>query len=182
MRVKKRAVWFLTLLSLAAVISVYYLMNPAQPFNGLKIFSDSTLNGTAVDDIAKLTGNDKTPVTAQSDLFEEMRMELLNERSQLKATLTQKIASEKYTAEEKNEAFNDMDVIVKKESNEAMLELLIKTLGYSDAFVRAEDDQIRVTVQSAELSKSKADEIVYTVKKEVPTAGKIVVDFKSESF
>lgn len=182
MRVKKRAVWFLTLLSLAAVISVYYLMNPAQPFNGLKIFSDRTLTNTAVDDIAKLTGNDKTPVTAQSDLFEEMRMELLNERSQLKKTLTLKAASEKNTAEEKNEAYNEIDVITKKESNEAMLEMLIKTLGYSDAFVKAEDDRIRVTVQSAELSKSKADEIIYTVKKEIPTAGEVVVDVKSESF
>ncbi|MBK3494031.1 SpoIIIAH-like family protein [Viridibacillus sp. YIM B01967] len=181
MRVKKRAVWFLTLLSLVTVISVYYLMNPTPPFNGLAIFSDDTLKDTAIDDIAKSTGK-KTTVTAQSDLFEEMRMELLNERSQLRKTLTQKVASEQYTAEEKNEAFNEMDGIIKKESNEAMLEMLIKTLGYSDAFVRAEDDRIRVTVQSKELSKSKAAEIVYTVKKELKNSGDVMVDYKSESF
>lgn len=180
MKVKKKAVWFLTLLSLVAVISVYYLSNPVTPFNGLAIFSDNSLKNTKISDLASKTG-DTTPVTTESHLFEEMRMELQNKRSELKETLTQKIASSQYTAEEKNEAFNEIDAITKDESNEAMLEMLIKTLGYSDAFVRAEDDQIRVTVQANELSKTKANEIIYVVKKEMNESGKVVVDFQSET-
>ncbi|MGX9135229.1 SpoIIIAH-like family protein [Rummeliibacillus sp. JY-2-4R] len=177
MRVKKKAVWFLTLLSLAAVISVYYLSNPVTPFNGLAIFSDNALKDTKISDISNKT----TTVNTESHLFEEMRMELQNERSQLKDTLTQKIASSQYTAEEKNQAFDQIDAITKNESNEAMLEMLIKTLGYPDAFVRAEDDRIRVTVQANELSKEKANEIVYMVKKEMNNSGQIVVDFQSET-
>ncbi|WP_102691387.1 SpoIIIAH-like family protein [Rummeliibacillus pycnus] len=180
MRVKKKAVWFLTLLSLAAVISVYYLSNPVTPFNGLAIFSDNALKDTKISDIASKTGK-TTPVTTESHLFEEMRMELQNERSQLKDTLTKKIASSQYTAEEKNEAFDQIDSITKNESNEAMLEMLIKTLGYPDAFVRVENDRIRVTVQANELSKAKANEIVYMVKKELDNSGQIVVDFQSET-
>lgn len=179
MKVKKKAVWFLTLLSLVAVISVYYLSNPVTPFNGLAIFSDS-LKDTQISDIASKTGK-TTTVTTESHLFEEMRMELQNKRSELKETLTQKIASSQYTAEEKNDAFNKIDAITKDESNEAMLEMLIKTLGYSDAFVRAEDNQIRVTVQANELSKTKANEIIYVVKKEMNETGKVVVDFQSET-
>lgn len=180
MKVKKKAVWFLTLLSLAAVISVYYLSNPVTPFNGLAIFSDNALKDTKISDLASKTGK-TTPVTSESHLFEEMRMELQNERSQLKDTLTQKIASAQYTAEEKNEAFNQIDAITKNESNEAMLEMLIETLGYPDAFVKADDDQIRVTVQANELSKTKANEIIYMVKKEISGSGKVVVDFQSET-
>ena len=37
MRVRRRTVWFMTLLSLVAVISVYYLVDPAKQFNGLTI-------------------------------------------------------------------------------------------------------------------------------------------------
>ncbi|AMW98842.1 SpoIIIAH-like family protein [Rummeliibacillus sp. G93] len=179
MRVKKKAVWFLTLLSLAAVISVYYLSNPVTPFNGLAIFSDNSLKDTKISELASKTSK-TTPVTTESHLFEEMRMELQNERSQLKETLTQKVASSQYSADEKNKYFDEIDAITKNESNEAMLEMLIRTLGYSDAFVRAEDDQIRVTVQANELSKEKANEIVYMVKKEF-NEGKVVVDFQSET-
>jgi len=179
LRVKKKAVWFLTLLSLAAVISVYYLSNPVTPFNGLAIFSDNALKDTKISDIASKTGK-TTPVTTESHLFEEMRMELQNQRSQLKDTLNKKIGSSQYTAEEKNEAFNQIDAITKNESNEAMLEMIIKTLGYPDAFVKAEDDRIRVTVQANELSKAKANEIIYTVKKELDNSGAIVVDFQSD--
>jgi len=39
MRVRRRTVWFMTLLSLVAVISVYYLVDPAKQFNGLTIFT-----------------------------------------------------------------------------------------------------------------------------------------------
>lgn len=167
MKVKKRAVWFLTLLSLAAVISVYYMTDQAaKPFDGIAIFSDDALEDVALDDNA--TAEDgQTPVFAQSYLFEELRMEVQNQRSELNEQLTTKIMSDDLTAEEKNEAWSQMEDISRRSSGEAMLELLITSLGYPDAFVKIEDNKVTVRVVAEDgFSKAQANDIIYTVRSE----------------
>lgn len=162
MKVKKRTVWFLTLVSLVAVISVFYIFEDNTP-NILSIFSDDAINET---DILGVNQNLTQPVNSESDLFQEVRLEQSNKRSQLKEQLTQKIASDQSTAEEKNTAFNEMDELIKLESSEAMLEMLIKSVGYSDALVRIDDEKVMVTVMSDEMSKQQASEIMYIVRSE----------------
>ena len=181
MRVRRRTVWFMTLLSLVAVISVYY---PAKQFNGLTIFTDDTLQQTAVSGVTdqKATNDVTQEVSSPSHLFEEMRMQVSDERSQLREQLTQKIASEESSADEKNEAFNEMDGLIKRESAEAMLEMLIKSLGYSDAFVRAEGEKVSVTVMAEELSKSQANEIIYLVRTEMEGANDVQVKFSANNY
>ncbi|MEX3745782.1 MULTISPECIES: SpoIIIAH-like family protein [Lysinibacillus] len=184
MRVRRRTVWFMTLLSLVAVISVYYLVDPAKQFNGLTIFTDDTLQQTAVtgvtDQEATKEGETKE-VSSPSHLFEEMRMQVSDERSQLRQQLTQKIGSQEASAEEKNKAYNDMDSLIKQESAEAMLEMLIKSLGYSDAFVKADGDKVSVTVMAEELSKSQANEIIYLVRTEMEGANDVQVKFSANN-
>ncbi|MGY3187290.1 SpoIIIAH-like family protein [Lysinibacillus sp. TE18511] len=184
MRVRRRTVWFMTLLSLVAVISVYYLVDPAKQFNGLTIFTDDTLQQTAVtgvtDQEATKEGETKE-VSSPSHLFEEMRMQVSDERSQLREQLTQKIGSQEASAEEKNKAYNDMDSLIKQESAEAMLEMLIKSLGYSDAFVKADGDKVSVTVMAEELSKSQANEIIYLVRTEMEGANDVQVKFSANN-
>ncbi|WP_155591493.1 SpoIIIAH-like family protein [Lysinibacillus cavernae] len=184
MRVRRRTVWFMTLLSLVAVISVYYLVDPAKQFNGLTIFTDDTLQQTAVTGVTdqEATNDITQEVSSPSHLFEEMRMQVSDERSQLREQLTQKIASEDSSAEEKNEAFNEMDGLIKQESAEAMLEMLIKSLGYSDAFVRAEGEKVSVTVMAEELSKSQANEIIYLVRTEMEGANDVQVKFSANNY
>jgi len=185
MRVRRRTVWFMTLLSLVAVISVYYLVDPAKQFNGLTIFTDDTLQQTAVTGVTdqEATKEDVTQeVSSPSHLFEEMRMQVSDERSQLRQQLTQKIASQEATADEKNKAFNDIDSLIKQESAEAMLEMLIKSLGYSDAFVKADGDKVSVTVMAEELSKSQANEIIYLVKTEWEGANDVQVKFNANNY
>lgn len=174
MRVKKKTVWLLTLFSLVAVISVFYVFEKPENSNILTIFTDKTLDET---ELAVVGG--QTTVNSESDLFQEMRLEMSNERSQLRTQLTEKIASEQYTAEEKNEAFNEMNALIERESSEAMLEMLIKSIGYGDALVRIEDQRVAVTVMSDELSKEQANEIVYMVRSEFEDAVKVTVNFQS---
>lgn len=172
MKVKKRTVWMLTLLSLVAVISVYYLNEPNNnmAFDGLALFSNDKVS---VED----TSPDKLPVLAQSSLFEEMRMEVQNERSQIREQLESKIASNELSADEINEAYTTMQDLTKRDSAEAMLEMLIQNLGYSDALVRTGDGKVLVTVVASEHSKAQADEIIYTVKKEWEDAKEVKVEF-----
>ncbi|WP_346234464.1 SpoIIIAH-like family protein [Lysinibacillus telephonicus] len=179
MKVKRRTVWLLTLLSLAAVISVYYVFEPDRNVDLATIFTDDTLQETT------LTGVDDEEITAttsESYLFDEMRMEISNERSQLRDQLTQKIASDQYTAEEKNEAFNQMNALIEQESSEAMLEMLIESLGYSDALVRVNDDKAQVTVLSDEISKQQANEIIYVVRSELEEISDVTVNVQSNYY
>ncbi len=48
MKVKRRTVWLLTLLSLAAVISVYYVFEPNRNVDLMTIFTDDTLEETTL--------------------------------------------------------------------------------------------------------------------------------------
>lgn len=172
MKVKKRTVWMLTLLSLVAVISVYYLNEPNNnmAFDGLALFSNDDVT---VED----TSPNEVPVLAQSSLFEEMRMEVQNERSQIREQLESQIASNELSADEVNEAYSKMQELTKRDSTEAMLEMLIQNLGYSDALVRTGDGTVLVTVVASEHSKAQADEIIYIVKKEWEDAKEVKVEF-----
>jgi stage III sporulation protein AH len=177
MKVKKRTVWFLTLASLVAVISVYFIVEDNKTPNLLTIFTNETLDDT---EILGVSQEGTQMVTSESEMFQQVRLEQGNKRSQLREQLTQKIASAQLTAEEKNEAFNEMEQLIQLESSEAMLEMLIKSLGYSDALVRIDDQKIAVTVMSDEVSKQQANEIVYIVRSEMD--GNVNVTVNTEPF
>ncbi len=172
MKVKKRTVWLLTFVSLIAVISVYYVFNDKQSPNFMAIFTDDALENTEIVGVNQST----TPVNSESDLFQEIRLELNNKRSQLREQLTQKIASAQATAEEKNAAFDEMDKLINRESSEAMLEMLIKSIGYSDALVRIEDEKVAVSIMSDEVSKQQVNEIVYIIRSEMDDNVVVSVD------
>lgn len=179
MKTNKRTVWFLTLLSLVAVISIYYIKEKApMPFDGINIFKDSPESIQLTENL--MDADKTTPVFADSYLFEEMRMEVRNERSKLKEQLTTKMVSSDHTSEEKNEAFEEMERLTKLDSAEALMELQIKGLGYPETFVRTEDGVVKVTVLSTEgHSKQMADEIIRYVKMNWEDSQAVVnVEFK----
>lgn len=164
MKTNKRTVWFLTLLSLVAVISIYYIKEKApMPFDGINIFKDSPESIQLTENI--VDADKTTPVFADSYLFEEMRMQVRDERSKLKEQLTAKVLSSDHTSEEKNVAYEEMERLTKLDSAEALMEMQIIALGYPEAFVRTEEGTVKVTVLSTEgHSKQLADEIVRYVK------------------
>lgn len=146
MRANKRTVWFLTLLSLVAVISIYYLKKEApMELDGMAIFGEAdNMTVTKPED----PDTAKKPVYADSMKLEEMRMEVKNERSNLKDQLTSKMLSADLTAEEQNEAYNEMTELIKRDSAEALMEMQIRNLGYPEAFVRKDNGKVTITVIS----------------------------------
>lgn len=175
MKVKKRTVWFFTLASLVAVISVFYIFEDRNTPNLLSIFTEDAIDET---EILGVSQNGTQTVTAESEMFQQMRLEASNKRSQLREQLTQKAASTELTAEEKNQAFNDMEELIKLENSEAMLEMVVKSLGYDDALVRVEDQDVKVTVMSDEVSKQQINEIVYMVLSEMNEDVKVMVNYE----
>jgi stage III sporulation protein AH len=180
MKTNKRTVWFLTLLSLVAVISIYYINSKGNmPFDGIYVFTNDT------GDKAKLTEKnetDKTPVFAESYKFEEMRMTVRNERSKLMDQLTTKTISPDHTIVEKNEAYDEMALLTKRDTAETLMEILIKNLGYSDAFVRTEKGTVNVRVISSEgHSNERASKIAFIVKSNWEDARDVSIDFEGET-
>lgn len=180
MRTSKRTVWFLTLLSLVAVISIYYVNKKApMPFDGIQIF-DNAPNPAEVTE--KTDDPDQKPVFAESYLLEEMRMEVRNERSKINEQLTTKINSSEYTAVEKNDAFDEMALLTKRDSAETLMEMQIKALGYPDAFVRTDGNTANVTVLSEDgHSAQQSNEIIHLVMSSWEEAKKVTVDFQADS-
>lgn len=180
MKVKKRTVWMLTLLSLVAVISVYYVNEPNNmPFDGLTIFSDETNDQMLTEETT--SDESVTPVYAESALFEEIRMEVLNKRSEQRADLESRIASNEMTADQINEAYTAMDDLTVRNATEGMLEMLIRSLGYSDALVQTDAGKVDVTVIADELGKTQANEIIHIVMKQWGDAKKVQVSFQPAS-
>ena len=147
MKTNKRTVWFLTLLSLVAVISIYYIKEKSpMPFDGINIFKDSE---SAITMAEKTNDTEKTaPVFAEAVVFEEMRMTVRNERSKHEEQLMSKMLSPDYTVEERNKVFDEMGQLNKRQSAEALMELQIKAMGYPEAFVYNEDGEVKITVLS----------------------------------
>ena len=147
------------------VPKIYFIVEDKNTPNLLAIFTNNTLDEA---EILGVSQDGSQTVTSESEMFQQVRLEQGNKRSQLREQLTQKIASAQLTPEEKNTAFNEMEELIKLESSEAMLEMLIRSLGYPDALVRIDEQKIAVTVMSDEIvSKQQANDIVYIVRTEM---------------
>jgi len=183
MKANKRTVWFLTLLSLVAVVSIFYMTNDnsKMPFDGLALFGDKEPTIDVTSD--KLDGTDEQkPVFAESYLYEDMRMTVSNERSHLIEQLTMKVTSADYTAVEKNDAFDEMAEITKRNSIEALMEMQIKALGYLDAFVQTDSEIVNVKVLTLDGQSSKqAEEITHLVMTSWGDARNVSVKFETGS-
>lgn len=178
MKANKRTVWFLTLLSLVAVISIYYVKNESpMPFDGIAIFTKETKDATKL--LEKEGKSEEVkPVFAESYIFQDMRMEVRNERSETVQQLTEKMTSSDFSAEEKNEIFNEISDLRKVSSTEALMEMQIAALGYPEVFVRGDGERVNVTVLSNESHSPKmADEITQYVMSSWDGAQTVKVDF-----
>ncbi|MDN4607785.1 SpoIIIAH-like family protein [Sporosarcina highlanderae] len=175
MKANKRTVWFLTLLSLVAVISIYYLKKEApMDLDAMAIFGDNDKGTVSKPDTESAT----KPVYADSMLFEEMRMTAMHERSSLKDQLTSKMLSADLSAEDKIAAYEEMNELIKQTSAEEMMEIQIKALGYPDAFVRMENGKVTVKVVAEDGHSSKmAAEITQYVMTSWENARVVQVDF-----
>lgn len=144
LKANKRTVWFLTLLSLVAVISIYYLKKETpMTLDGMAIFGDK--DAVTVSTTGDAEGETKT-VYADSMAFEELRMEVRNERSSLQDQLLSKVQSPDTTAEEKSAAYDEMAELTKLTSAETSMETKLKALGYPEAFVRKDNGKVTVSV------------------------------------
>jgi stage III sporulation protein AH len=188
MMLKKQTVWLLTMLSLVVVLSVYYVTAPKDMNDNVAFTShedatkqkesDKDQADVAVEEMETKDGKVTSSVSSD-DVFTALRMQIEDERSRLRDQLNAIVASANATAQEKSEAMDKIEKLQALAEKEATLETLIKSKGgYEDVLVRAEDDQVRVTIKAKEHSKKSANEVIHMVKNEIPEANDVTVEFQ----
>lgn len=200
MLLKKQTVWLLTMLSLVVVLSVYYITSPeGQPTDlaavGEQQEEEKAEKPEAEDETKKEAeekGSKETDDDAASDdedmkiisnaagdeVFETLRMQLMDERSRMKEELTKTIASTELSVEERSKAKEQMDELNEIAQKEYLLETLIKAMDYEDVLVRADKEQVSITVKADKQSRSEANKIIQTVRSELGPLH-AVVEFQS---
>lgn len=178
MLLKKQTVWLLTMLSLVVVLSVYYITSPEQGGTDFAAVEDQEENKND----AKTTNNDvedKETISqgdqdseiitsiADDEMFTALRLQQLDKRSKQSEELSKKVGSTDISVEERNKALDEINRIKELAEKEYLLETLIKTLDYEDVLVRADEQEVRVTVKAEDLSRSEANEILQLVIKEL---------------
>lgn len=186
MLLKKQTVWLLTMLSLVVVLSVYYMTSPEQ--------RQQELAGTEEQEEAVTEGQNETSEAeageeaeaegdivssvASDEVFDALRLQLAEERSKIKEELTDIMASTDLPAEQRGDAIEKSQELDQVAQKEAVLETLIIAMGYDDALVRADGEQVRITVKSNEPSPTAANEIIQVVKTELGQMQAVAVEFQ----
>ncbi|MEL3974096.1 SpoIIIAH-like family protein [Rossellomorea oryzaecorticis] len=182
MLLKKQTVWLLTMLSLVIVLSVYYITSPTQQVTDLA--AEQNEGGKQASDGENketMTNGDVEVVTdsAGNEMFEAMRMEVEDQRAQLREELEAKVGDPELSADEKSAAYEQMENLREMAMTESVLETTIKTIGYDDALVRANGDSIRITVKTdKEHTTANANEIIRLVMSEVGNVKPVAVEFQ----
>jgi stage III sporulation protein AH len=182
MVLKKQTVWLLTMLSLVIVLSVYYITSPSQGPGQFATTGDSeeelsgedlqnvesqAVNGIDVS-IEEIEGDTATSGISTDQLFTAIRMEVDEQRSELKADLQAITVSANASAEEKSEALDKIQQLHELAAKEDILEqLIVADEKYSDALVRANENDVRVIVKANDqLSNTDANDIMRLVRDE----------------
>jgi len=173
--VNKQGLWFLTLTSLALVLSVYYITMP----NELLLTNNSSYLGN--ENVEETLGEevDKTTVTIkESELITSMRVELEQERLLLLEELQEKLTDKNLTVDEKNEVYEDLRYVTEITTLEETLEKKIKDEFKLDSFIKINNDIIDVVVNSKNHDKTLAVNIMKSIQEEFENKMYISISFK----
>jgi len=167
---KKQTVWLFTMVSLTAVLGVYYMTGPEKLLPASTLEESVSEPSKEVDVAVEEMPND--------EVFEMIRLEAEEERSRLKEELTAKVASADLSAEAKDEAYTTMQQLDEQASSERMLETVIKSKGYEDALVRTMEGEVRITVKADSHSTEAANELIRLAKEEMGDKMPVSVEFE----
>lgn len=172
--VNKQGLWFLTLTSLALVLSVYYITMP----NELLLTNNSSF-------LEKENSNQKDEsevssevIIKESELITSMRVELEQERLLLLDSLQEKLTDNNLTVDEKNNVYEDLRYISEIGSMEEKLESKIKSEFKLGSFVKIDGDIVDVVVSSSNHDKSLAVNIMKSLQEEFKEKMYISISFK----
>ena len=159
----KQNLWFLSLFSIILILGVYYITLPSEIFNNMK---SNTVNKEV--DIK----------VSEEDNLIALRVERDEKIATTMSELQNKITSSSSTSEEKNIAFEELQVLNLAKGKETYLEEKIKNNYKINSYVEINADNIKVTVSSTEHNKKIANDIMRSIQEEFEDKKNIIIKFE----
>lgn len=170
--INKKSLWFLTLFSLILVLSIYYITMPSELL--LNNSNDSSLQKENVDN-----SNDQVTVNIEeSDLLVALRVEADSEMESEIESLKTVLTDDKTSTDDKNKAYEKIKVLNNNRSEEENLEKKIKDEFNLNSFIKIDDDQIKVTVESDVHDNSLANKIMRSIQSNYDNSKYISIKFQ----
>ena len=167
--INKKNLWFLTLFSLVLVLSVYYVTMPSE----LLVTGNGKVNVNN-----KNNDKDKNVSVKESDILTSLRVEADNQLKQEMDVLKQVLTNTDVSVDEKNSAFEELKLLNQLKGKEEKLEDLVKSTFNLGSFIKIDNDQIRVVVESTDTSASLANNIMRTIQNQFDNKMYISVKFQ----
>lgn len=167
--INKKNLWFLTLFSLVLVLSVYYVTMPSE----LLVTGNGKVTVKNKDN-----DKDKNVSVKESDILTSLRVEADNQLKQEMDVLKQVLTNTDVSVDEKNSAFEELKLLNQLKGKEEKLEDLVKSTYNLGSFIKIDNDQIRVVVESTDTSASLANNIMRTIQNQFDNKMYISVKFQ----
>lgn len=169
--INKKSLWFLTLFSLILVLSVYYITMPSE----MLVTTGKKEKATTVN---KNEENKATVEIEESEVLTALRVEADEQMKQDMEDLQVILTSVEATSDEKNAAYEKLKLLNMTRGEEEKLEKKMKEQFQLEAFVKIDNDQIRVVISSDKHDKELANTIMRSVQEEYKTKKYISVKFQ----
>ena len=157
--INKQGLIFLTLTSLILVLSVYYITMP----NELLLTTNSLYTSNSVNNEID-TKNEKV-IVEEVNTISAMKSIHSGERREKVKELNNKLISKELSLEEKNNIYEEIQVINKLEVMEEDIASIIKNEFKLDSFIKVNNDIIEVTINSKIHDKTLAAKIISSIEK-----------------
>lgn len=174
--INKKSIWFLTLFSLILVLSVYYVTMPSE----LLLTNNNSYVGKTDEETTETTGKEEPTVEVkESSVLVALRVEAEEKMLEEIESLNKVINSTESSTDEKNAAYEKMKNLNVIRGEEEKLEKQINETYNLKAFVKVDNNQIRVVVDSKEHNASMANNIMRTIQGNYDNQMYISVKFNS---
>ena len=159
--VNKQSLWFVTLFSLIIILGIYYFSSDQTSLSVGNIKNSESVISSKTDDnnisVLKVTDDEATV-----SKIDELQSVLLDSEA---------------TLEEKNNAYDELEVISNRKSKENELTEIIKKEYKYDNFVKISDNQVSVVISSNEHNNEIANKIIKTVQEKFKENVYVTVKF-----
>ena len=168
--INKKSLWFLTLFSLILVLSIYYITMPSE-----LLLTTNKNNITIGEKEDKEVNID----VEESNLLVALRVEADEEMSKEIEDLKLILTNSESSVDDKNKAYEKIKKLNDNRGEEEKLESQIKENYKLDSFVKINNNQIHVTVNSSEHSESLANNIMRLIQSNYTDSKYITVKFQT---
>lgn len=161
----KQNLWFISLFSIILILCIYYITIPS---NLLETIEPSITSPTTTETVDAVESSELVALRVENDET------VLKEISDLENI----IIDNTKTTEEKNIAFEELKNINYNRGKEEELETIIKNDFNYDAYIKIDNDQISIVINSSEHNKEIANTIIKRIQSEFEAKKYITVKFQ----